>query len=289
MKIVVFGKGHVGNGLLSDKRILRENDIKVIHKQNIHLVDFASRDFRDTELVILATGISGGVEFNLKNGNQLFQRNMELNSTITELSAAANCRIVNFVPACVYPVKVNGFKSKEIDLHKGQLEISSLEYAKSQLCRMEMLNNSIDSNLIRHLIVTNIFGDSKSTVQNSHFFDHLIEAIKSSSHGKLILRGSGEPTRDFLYNKELAQVFGFLEKNWDSIHQVTNFAGYGGMKIKDTVELFLETLNLKLNVVFDSPEFSGADYKVLDDSISTEMGWRPRYSFAEAIRDWRLS
>jgi nucleoside-diphosphate-sugar epimerase len=174
-------------------------------------------------------------------------------------------------------------------LHKGQLEISSFEYAKSQLCRMEMLNNSIDSNLIRHLIVTNIFGDSKSTVKNSHFFDHLIEAIKSSSHGKLILRGSGEATRDFLYNNELAQVFGFLEKNWDSMHQVTNFAGYGGMKIKDTVELFLETLNLKLNVVFDSPEFSGADYKVLDDSVSTEMGWRPRYSFAEAIRDWRLS
>jgi nucleoside-diphosphate-sugar epimerase len=289
VKILVFGKGHVGHGLLSDRGILGKNDIKVIDKKNINNFDITSRDLSGTELIIFATGISGGVEFNLKNRHELFEKNMELNSKITKISASSNCRIVNFVPACVYPIKDHGIKSKETDLYEGPLEISSLEYAKSQLSRMEMLNSSVDSNLIRHLIVTNIFGDSKSSLENSHFFDHLIKGINSSSYGRLLLRGSGDATRDFLYNKELTQIFNFLEKNWNSMDLVTNFAGYGAIKIRDAVELFLKTLNLQREVVFENPEFIGTDYKVLDDSNSRIMGWRPRYSFANAIRDWRLS
>jgi hypothetical protein len=286
VRVLLFGKGHLGMGFLSDRNFMDSNEVIVIHRNNLDEYADNPLQLNKIDLAILAIGESGGVAFNIENGHSLFKKNIDLNSKIFRIVSTLGCRTINLVPSCVYPVSDFGVKSKETDLFKGQPELTSLEYAHSQLNRIKTLNETIDQSLLKHVVLTNIFGSSNSEKKNSHFFDHLTQAIEVSKNNRVVLKGSADAVRDFLYNKEISGIVHFLITNWNSIESVTNFAGYGGSRIADIANEFLKTLNLQLDIHFDNPELMGSRYKVLDDSKARLLGWEPRYRFKDAILDW---
>lgn len=285
MNALLVGKGHIGTGLL---HYFESNKNNILVADSLNLESLVSKGIplKNLDYVVIAAAVTGGVEHNVRNGVNLYQENSKLNQLLAKVIKSTECKVINFVPSCVYPVSLTREKSRPNLLGIEPLESTSRLFAESQLERIGILNDLVSSDMIRHIVLTNVFGLSNSSKPNSHFFDHLLSSTKKRSGDTIVMRGSGTGVRDFIYNKEIGGIFEFILKSWNKLGMVTNFAGYGEIVIDAAAQLFIRTLGLNTKVIFDKPELQGVNYKVLDDSIVRKLGWRPVYTFEGALTDW---
>lgn len=286
MNALLIGKGHIGTGLLHYFETNKNSNVLVADSSNLESLVGEGTPLKKLNYVIIAAAVTGGVEHNVRHGVKLSQDNSKLNQLLAKVIKSTECQVINFVPSCVYPVSSTREKSHPDLLGIEPLESTSRLFAESQLERIETLNSLVNSDMIRHIVLTNVFGLSNSSKPNSHFFDHLLSSTKRRSGDTIVMRGSGTGVRDFIYNKEIPGILEFILKSWNKLGTVTNFAGYGEIVIDAAAQLFIRTLGLNIKVIFDKPELQGVSYKVLDDTMVRNLGWKPLYTFEGALTDW---
>ncbi|HOT44547.1 MAG TPA: GDP-L-fucose synthase [Spirochaetota bacterium] len=110
----------------------------------------------------------------------------------------------------------------------------------------------------------------------------------------VMLWGTGEPYREFLYVDDLSQACVFLMTNYDNIAlgEFINIGSGSDMKIKDIAALVKDIVAYTGDIRYDTSKPDGMQRKLMDSSRIQQLGWKQKHTLAEGIRktyEWYVS
>jgi len=102
----------------------------------------------------------------------------------------------------------------------------------------------------------------------------------------VMLWGTGEPYREFLYVDDLSQACIFLMANYDSIAigEFINIGSGSDMKIKDIAAIVKDTVGYTGDMRHDTSKPDGMQRKLMDSSRMEKLGWKQKHTLAEGIK-----
>jgi GDP-L-fucose synthase len=292
-KVTILGNGLVGNSI-AETLSVKNYDVRATRSTELDLLDpLATERFISeldvNEVVVFAAGLSGGISFNLNNPFELYTKNIGMiNNFIGEAAKKGIKRVVNIVPACVYPANLDQ-RAKVEDLWQGPMEKSSLAYSTAKisgLVGVEAVRKQLGLDWT-NLIVTNVYGPNKSIdSKQMHVIPALIEKInqaKASGDKSVQILGDGTPVREFLYSSDLGlAVHSFIQNDLWSIPTM-NIAGSEAVSILELAKIIAHELGYKGEIRVEASSNNGTSIKLLDDSIFRKTGWEPKVDLAQGI------
>jgi GDP-L-fucose synthase len=110
---------------------------------------------------------------------------------------------------------------------------------------------------------------------------------------EVVLWGSGEPYREFLYVDDLADACIFLMDRYDAsdIGESVNIGRGEDMKIKELALLVREIVEFDGAIQYDHSKPDGTPRKLLDIARIRSLGWEPKTTLEKGIRrtyEWYL-
>jgi GDP-L-fucose synthase len=294
MKVVVAGAtGLVGSSMV---RYFEAQGFEVIgvSRKNLDLLDStATREFFmdiRPSLVIDAAARVGGIGANNSLPVEFLQDNTLIQSNL--MRACHEAMVEKFVflgSSCIYP-RDSKQPIKEEYLMTGPLEITNSAYAVAKISGIELVN-SYRKEFGRRwisLMPTNLYGRGDNfDLNSSHVLPALIRRFieaEALEKEEVVLWGSGSPLREFLHVDDLANAVHLCFKNYDSqIH--LNIGSGNEISIKDLALLVAKISGFEGKIVWDKSKPDGTPRKVLDSTRMRELGWEPRISLEQGIRD----
>jgi GDP-L-fucose synthase len=109
--------------------------------------------------------------------------------------------------------------------------------------------------------------------------------IKRALDGGNPLRvwGDGSPRRDFIHAKDVAR--GMLLAHEHMIGKPINLGSGKGVSIREVVEVIVNNLDVKPEVVWDTSQPSGDQIRVMDISRARSIGFEPEISLEQGIKE----
>src|SRR5205823_1293016 len=136
------------------------------------------------------------------------------------------------------------------------------------------------------IMPTNLYGPGDNfDLETSHALAALLRKAheaKMNGAGEMIVWGTGEPRREFLYVDDLAAALLFLLEKYDS-PEIIN-VGYGeDISIRELAELICEVVGFDGELAWDTTKPDGTPRKLLDVSKIRALGWKPAVPLRDGI------
>jgi GDP-L-fucose synthase len=127
--------------------------------------------------------------------------------------------------------------------------------------------------------------DKKANIDDENSLKNTLNSI-GITENYVVLWGSGEPYREFLYADDLADAFVFLMENYDysDIGEFINIGTGEDIKIKDLAKCIEEIIGFDGEIRHDMSKPDGTPKKLLDISRMKALGWEPKTSLEKGIR-----
>lgn len=179
-------------------------------------------NLKPTYVIHLAARV-GGLYKNMNEPVQMFQDNLDINSNVIKAcSKHLVAHSVYCLSTCIFPDNIP-YPINEDMLHMGPPHPSNegYAYAKRMLEVQTRLYNGVQSStewimkgglkggLMTCVIPTNVYGEHDNfNLEDSHVIPGLIHKayVASTQNEKFIVKGSGEPLRQFIYAEDLARL-----------------------------------------------------------------------------------
>jgi UDP-glucose 4-epimerase len=191
-----------------------------------------------------------------------------------------NCTFINLSSAAVYgnPKQLPVKETDELNpmspygLHKMQAE---------EICKEFHTIYGLKTACLR------IFSAYGEGLKKQLFWD-LFQKMKNAS--EILLFGTGDETRDFIYISDLLFAIECVMKNADADHNIINVANGESFKIKDVAHLFASFFSTKKRIIFNNKVKEGdpLNWKA-DNQILLRLGYRNKISIQTGLEkyyDW---
>ena len=293
-KIYIAGhRGMVGSGLERKLRKEGYNNIVTITSSELDLRNQqAVNDFFEKEkpeYVILAAAKVGGIHANNTYRAEFIYDNLMIEANIIHAAYLNKVTKLLFLgSSCIYP-KLAPQPLKEEYLLSGYLETTNQPYAIAKIAGIEMCDSyraQYDCNFISAM-PTNLYGTNDNYhPENSHVLPALIRRIvlaKKNNEPSVAIWGTGTPRREFLHVDDLADACYFLLQNYNE-QGLVNIGCGTDVSIKELAELIVSEVGYVGQLIFDTTKPDGTPRKLLDVSITNNLGWLPQIKLKEGIR-----
>lgn len=266
-KILVTG----GNGLVGSE-FVGNHFFKPSSK------DFDLRD-KDQTIRLMLKGFDsvihcaakvGGVGANMNYKGEFFYDNIMMNTNIIEASRMSGVKnLVAFLSTCIFPDQVE-YPLTEKKVHMGPPHFSNDAYAYAKRMTDVQIRSYKEQYGLNYksVIPSNIYGpnDNYDTI-NGHVLPSLIHKCYLARENKtpLTIWGSGKPLREFIYSKDVAKLTEWVLHNYDENEPIILSTSEEN-SIKDVVDIIVELMNFKGEVIFDSSKPDGQFRKPSDNS-----------------------
>lgn len=266
-KILVTG----GNGLVGSE-FVGNHFFKPSSK------DFDLRD-KDQTIRLMLKGFDsvihcaakvGGVGANMNYKGEFFYDNIMMNTNIIEVSRMSGVKnLVAFLSTCIFPDQVE-YPLTEKKVHMGPPHFSNDAYAYAKRMTDVQIRSYREQYGLNYksVIPSNIYGpnDNYDTI-NGHVLPSLIHKCYLARENKtpLMIWGSGKPLREFIYSKDVAKLTEWVLHNYDENEPIILSTSEEN-SIKDVVDIIVELMNFKGEVIFDSSKPDGQFRKPSDNS-----------------------
>jgi len=242
------------------------------------------------DMVIHLAASVGGIGANMKNPGKFFYDNIMMGVQLMEEARLRNiAKFINIGTICSYP-KFTPVPFKEENLWDGYPEETNAPYGlakkmlivQSQAYRQQYNFNSIN------LLQVNLYGPRDNfELESSHVIPALIkkcfDAINKNDD-KIIIWGTGKPTREFLYVEDAAAGILLAAERYNKSEPINLGSGFE-ISIKNLVELIAEYTGFKGKVVWDTEKPDGQPRRCLDVSrAEKEFGFKAKTSFEEGLK-----
>ena len=300
----IFIAGHngmVGSALIRELSKLEDDRTVIItekHETNLinqNQVNNFIEKTKPDEIIIAAAKV-GGIVANNDYAAEYIYQNL---SIATNIIHAAYLNKVNKVlylgSTCIYPRNANQPMSEE-ELLSGPMEQSNQWYAIAKIAGVKLCQayrKQYGCNFISAM-PTNLYGIKDNYNLNEA---HVIPAImhraylaKINNDKKLILWGSGIPTREFLYVDDLAEACIFLLDNYSSSEHINIGTGIE-VSINVLVKMVCEIVGYEGEIVFDQSKPDGHPRKVSNISKMQKLGWNSKIDLYAGLKlsfEWFL-
>lgn len=292
--VVTGGAGFIGSHVVEalkeegcwDVIIVRSRDYDLTKEQNV------IRLFEDNhpEVVLHLAGLVGGILANKERPADFFYQNITMGTFVLHyawrygvekvVSAAAGCGYPEYAPM---PLKEESFwdgfpqeASFPYSLAKRMLHIQSLAYYQ-QRGFMSVV-----------AIPGNVYGPYDNFDLNaSHVVPALVrkfvDAVERGDNG-VVVWGSGEPTRDFVYAGDVARGM-LLAGEKCNEPELLNISSGVETKIKELVELISELAGFQGKIVWDTSRPDGQLRRCFDISKArSKLGFEPQVDLHEGLQ-----
>lgn len=261
-KIVVTG----GSGVLgkSLQKILPEAiylSSKDYDLTNEFEVDKMFRELQPDCLLILSAKV-GSIVDNINKPAEYFIDNVLMNTLLINCAYKYKVnRILSVLSASAYSDEEISFPASEVDILKGMPSDSNYEYGFSKRCMFIQMNayNKQYGTKYQCLIPSNFYSENDKFGENSRFMPSLIKKIHNSKINKsekILLFGSGNPIRQFIYADDVAWLIKYCLDN--DIYENMNVASRETKTIKEIAEIALKAMGADdLKIEFDTTKPDG--------------------------------
>ena len=251
------------------------------------------------ELVFLAAAKVGGIFANNAFPVEFLMSNLLVEASVFRAAHATEVnRLIFLGSSCIYPRNCPQ-PIKEEYLLSGALEPTNRAYALAKIAGIEMCwsyNREYGTKWLAAM-PTNLYGPGDNyDLNNSHVLPALIRKMheaKVSGAQEVVLWGTGNAKREFLYVDDLADGLVFLatldderyEMLVDQAHcPLINLGSGEDLSIRELAEVVAEVIGYKGNFIQDSSKPDGTMRKVLDVSKLRGLGWAPHFDLHSGLQ-----
>lgn len=252
------------------------------------------------EYIFLCAGLSGGILWNKTNPATFLHTNIAMQDNVFEAAQRYNVRnLIFYGSSCIYP-KNSTRPIKEEDLLTGEIEETSEAYAIAKIAGIKACksyNSEYRTNRFIALIPNSIYGpDDHFDVNRSHVLAALIQKFRDAKReekDEVVLWGSGDPRREFIFSEDIADASLFAMLNADRLENSHYNIGTGiDYSVRELAGIIAETVDYDGEISWDTTRPDGAPRKLLDSSRFISLGWRPETSLKEGLAktyNWYIS
>lgn len=303
-RIYIAGhRGMVGSALR--RALVRKGYSNLVLRSHAEL-DLTDRSavralFRDEmpEYVFLAAARVGGIQANVDYPADFIRDNLEIQTNVIDSSYRCSVKRLLFLgSSCIYP-RLAPQPVKEEALLTGPLEPTNRAYALAKIAGIEMCWTYNRQYGTRYLAAmpANLYGPGdKYDIEASHVLPALIRKIheaKLAGRREVVVWGTGNPRREFLYSDDLADACVHLMTLPDEVYAsllldeqppLINIGSGEDLSIRELAALLAKVLEYDGQFVFDTSRHDGTPRKLLDVSRINALGWKAVTSLEEGIR-----
>ena len=245
--------------------------------------------------VVLAAAKVGGILANDRYRADFLYENLMIEANVMRAAFDNGVEKLIFLgSSCVYPREAPQ-PIKESSLLTGPLEPTNEPYAVAKIAGIKLCENLYRQHGANFysLMPTNLYGPNDNfDLETSHVIPALIRKIhaaKSDAAASVEAWGTGKPRREFMYVDDLADAVVFYLENVDAssiygrgVSHVN--IGFGeDITIRELIENISSIIGFGGQVEFDSTKPDGTPRKLLDVSLSNELGWSAKTSLADGL------
>jgi GDP-L-fucose synthase len=300
IKIYVAGhRGLVGSAIV---RNLQKRGYRNILAQTHAELDLADQDATENffarerpEYVFLAAARVGGILANNRYPATFIHENLVIQSNVIHAAYKNQAKRLMFLgSSCIYP-KLAPQPMREEYLLTGPLEPTNRPYALAKIAGIEMCwsyNRQYGTKFLAAM-PTNLYGPGDNyDLNNSHVIPALIRKFheaKQADKKEVVVWGTGNPRREFLYSDDMADACIFLmtlsEEDYVSLlgsdesetgkfePPLVNIGAGNDITIKALAEMIRDTVGFKGEIVFDTSKPDGTPRKLMDITRLRRIGW----------------
>ncbi|MCX6971952.1 MAG: GDP-L-fucose synthase [Verrucomicrobia bacterium] len=294
-KVFVAGhRGMAGSGIVRSLKEKGYHNLLLRTRAELNLLDRgAVNAFFETErpeIVLDAAARVGGIVANSEKPVEFLVENLTIQNNVICAAAEHGVEKLLFLgSSCIYP-KMAPQPIPESELLTGPLEPTNDAYALAKIAGIKLCQayaKEYGKNFISAM-PTNLYGPNDNfDLRTSHVLPALIRKAHEAKAGgvaEVPVWGSGNPRREFLHVDDLADACVFLLENYDS-PEIINIGCGEDITIRELAETVCEVVGYTGALVFDPSKPDGTPRKLLDMQKLFSLGWRPKISLRDGIRN----
>ena len=293
-------QGLVGSAVL---RNLEKNGYRKVFVRTRQQLDLRDREkvrkfffSARPEAVIVAAAKVGGIKANSDYPVEFLLENLQIQNNLISAGFESGVKKLLFLgSSCIYP-KLAPQPIQEESLLTGSLEPTNEPYAIAKIAGIKLCQayaREYGANFIS-VMPTNLYGPCDNfDLEGSHVLPALLRKVheaKMRNERQVVLWGTGTPRREFLHADDLADALRFLIESYDS-PEIINVGCGEDVTIRELAEIVLDVVGFEAELVFDATKPDGTPRKMLDITRLRKLGWNPRISLRDGIRqtyEWFL-
>ena len=257
------------------------------------------------DYVILAAAKVGGIHANNSYPADFIYKNIMIESNVINSAYENKVRRLLFLGStCIYP-KAAEQPMQEDALLTNVLEPTNEPYAIAKIAGIKLCEsyNRQHNTDFRSVMPTNLYGiNDNFHPKNSHVIPALIQRFhqaKINNDPELVVWGTGDAMREFLYVDDMAQASLFVLELDEQIYKANtkpmlshiNVGTGKDLTIREMVEIMKKVVGYKGKLVFDNTKPDGAARKLIDISRLSSLGWEYSVDLKEGLEktyEWYL-
>lgn len=310
-RIYVAGhKGMVGSAIVRNLCCAEDVELVLKEKNELNLLDAQQvNDFFVTnkiDEVYLAAAKVGGILANNNFPAEFIYQNLMIECNIIHASHIADVNKLLFLgSSCIYP-KFAKQPISESELLTGVLEGTNEPYAIAKIAGIKLCESYSRQygRDYRTVMPTNLYGmNDNFNNTTSHVIPALIRRFHDAKINKLtevIVWGSGNPKREFLYVDDMAEASIFVMNATTELHSSyttpmsahLNIGSGKDYSIRELAEMIASVVGFEGVIQFDSSKPDGTPRKLLDVKKINSMGWSSKVDLIEGLKttyEWFVS
>ena len=305
--LIVAYKGMVGSAVYRSLKRKGYKNISAIARDDLDLLNqsevllfFKKNSF---DKVYICAAKVGGIYSNSQYPADFICQNIDIQSNIINACHQSNVNNIIFLgSSCIYPKEANQPIIEEA-LLTGPLEPTNQWYAIAKIAGIKMCEsyNIQYGRNYRCIMPTNLYGPNDNYHEkNSHVIPSLIRKFYFANKNlkeSVEIWGTGKPLREFLHVDDMADASIFISNvSKDNMNAVTKpdlshiNVGTGlDISIFELAELIKGVSNFNGDILCNPEKPDGTMRKVLDISKLVSLGWSPKISLIDGIKeayDW---
>jgi GDP-L-fucose synthase len=300
-KIYIAGhQGMVGSSIY--RRFKSEGCEKIITKgfEELDLIrqELVEKFFKDEkpQFVIIAAAKVGGILANNIYRAQFIYENLMIESNLIHSAYQNGVEKLLFLgSSCIYP-RLASQPLKEKYLLTGELENTNEPYAIAKIAGIKLCENYYKQYGCNYFSVmpTNLYGPNDNfNLQTSHVLPALIKKFhdaKTNADPEVIVWGTGNPRREFMYVDDLADSIYYLMQKVNAKDLYENGISHinigtgKDLTISELAEIVSRVVGYKGKIKYDASKPDGTPRKLLDVTRLNSFGWKYKTELEEGIK-----
>ncbi len=262
------------------------NDIEIL-KKDLRDFDSCVKASKNKDVVMNIAAMVGGIHFNEKHPALMLHENILINTNV--LNAAKETNVERFLvvsSACVYPRNCS-IPTPEEEGFKDHPEPTNFGYGWAKRIA-EIQGMAYNKEYGMNVAIArpyNCYGPrDQFDPEKSHMIPAIIKRIFDNEN-PLVVWGSGEQSRSFIYVTDLAKGLVEVTEKYATADPV-NLGSNEEIKIKDLVELIKKISGKSPSLKFDNTKPDGQPRRKCDDEKAIKiLGFKTEISLKDGIKN----